>query len=202
MQKIGGRRSEEKTFTFPFNSARVCVLPVESRVMERRERYTYYVPTCPSPFPFSKEAGGKSNQQNDFCFLPVRGLFFFFFHQEISFHFSSCSYFFFFISENFTERLTGKEYRSMVLRPNSPKCSKRYLDRWNLPIAGRSSTYAYLRLTKCLVIVSVVYFLWGWMGNFISIGCGFYPARPRGREIHLRNRGLDDFPKGAKQVGK
>ena len=169
--------------------------------MERRERYTYYVPTCPSPFPFSKEAGGKSNQQNDFCFLPVRGLFFF----TKKFPFISLRvpiFFFFLISENFTERLTGKEYRSMVLRPNSPKCSKRYLDRWNLPIAGRSSTYAYLRLTKCLVIVSVVYFLWGWMGNFISIGCGFYPARPRGREIHLRNRGLDDFPKGAKQVGK
>ena len=125
--------------------------------MERRERYTYYVPTCPSPFPFSKEAGGKSNQQNDFCFLPVRGLFFF----TKKFPFISLRvpiFFFFLISKNFTERLTGKEYRSMVLRPNSPKCSKRYLDRWNLPIAGRSSTYAYLRLTKCLVIVSVVVF--------------------------------------------
>ena len=201
MQKIGGRRSEEKTFTFPFNSARVCVPSSCWITRDGKERKIHLLRTnLPISFPFLKRSGGEIKPTERL--LLSTGPRAFFFHQEISFHFSSCSYFFFFISENFTERLTGKEYRSMVLRPNSPKCSKRYLDRWNLPIAGRSSTYAYLRLTKCLVIVSVVYFLWGWMGNFISIGCGFYPARPRGREIHLRNRGLDDFPKGAKQVGK
>ncbi len=170
----GGRRNE-KRLSRSLSTSTACVPSSCSITREgkERKRYTYYyLPS--SPFPFSKDEGeeevvvarGKKWKQRLLLSTGPRAFFtkkFPFISLRVPLFVCVCVCVCACDLGNFTcistkkcsitlERLTGKEYHSTVLRPNSPTCSKRYLDRWNLPIEGRSSMCVYLHLTKCLVI--------------------------------------------------
>ena len=91
------KKKRRKDFHVPFQQ-RACVCVPSSCWITRdgKERKIHLLRTnLPISFPFLKRSGGEIKPTERL--LLSTGPRAFFFHQEISFHFSSCSYFFFYI---------------------------------------------------------------------------------------------------------